>query len=68
MSGVSLDVRNRRDRGPCGCPYRALTLMEWRSRGLSPVSGATARLSMGRVSCAMNKTSESTAQDLWICG
>jgi len=48
MSGVSIDGRDRRDRGPCWCPYRVLTLMEWRSRGLGPVSGARARLSAGR--------------------
>ena len=43
MSGVSLDVRDRGDRGRYGCPYRALTRMEWCSRGLSPAPGARAR-------------------------
>ena len=47
MSGVSLDSRDRPDRGSYWCPYRALTLAEWRSRRLS-VPCARARLPVGR--------------------
>ncbi len=46
MSGVSRDVRERCDRARYGCPYGAVTRMEWRSRGLSPAPGARAREKM----------------------
>lgn len=72
MSGVSLDARDPGDRGPYRSPYRALTLMEWRSRRLSPVPGARARL--GSMSRGTQRTwpggsaKKCRAPALWICG
>ncbi len=72
MSGVSLDGRDRRDRGPRWCPYRALTLMKWRSRGLRvPFQArerACRRVVEGAMSLTWCKWKEIADQDLWVCG
>ncbi len=72
MSGVSLDARYRGDRGPCWCPQRALTLMEWRSRGLRVPfharESACRRAVEGAMSLPRYEWKKIAAQDLWVCG